>query len=132
MIFTGAKVRSGFAANRENYQLKDVLVEYHMLHVYSSNYMEVRTCRFKGINHIMGHIGAKASLSVYPPVGKISPPPHMRVKGVYARTWAISEQVSDCKGHARRMRWQLGTVRIERNTNSIYIDRFKFVCVSVR
>lgn len=102
-----------------------------MLHVYSGNYMKVRTCHFKRINHIVGYIGAKASLSVYPPVGKISAPTYMRVKGVYARTWAISEAVSDCKGHARRMRWQLGTVRLEWDTYSIYIDRLEVVCVGV-
>ena len=64
-----------------------------MLHVYAGNYMKVRTCHFKGINHIVGYIGAKASLSVYPPVGKapISAPTHIRVKEIYAQTWAISE-----------------------------------------
>ena len=78
-----------------------------MLYVYAGNYMEVRTCPFQGIYHIVRYIGAKASLSVYPPVGKasISGPMHKRVKGVHVLTWAISERVI-ARVMQRRTRWR--------------------------
>jgi hypothetical protein len=83
-----------------------------MFHVDAGNYMEVRTCHLKGINHIVGYIRAKASLSIYPPVGKapISAPTHIRVEEIYAQTLEISGKVSDSvarviqKGHAVAIR----------------------------
>ena len=52
-------------------QLKYVLVECHILHVHAGDYVEVRACLFERVDHIVGYIRAKASLSVYPPARKV-------------------------------------------------------------
>jgi len=72
-------------------QLKDVLVERHMVHEHARNDVQVRTCLFQWVDHIMRHIGAKASLSVYPPERKAKQSVYSgRTKEIYARTWTIS------------------------------------------
>jgi hypothetical protein len=48
----------------------NVLVEYDVLHMYASENVEVRTCLFEGVDHMVRHVGANASLSVYPPARK--------------------------------------------------------------
>jgi hypothetical protein len=59
--FEEAKRREG------NGQLKDVPVEYRVLHVYARDYVEVRPGLFERVYHVVRHVGADARLSVYPP-----------------------------------------------------------------
>ena len=64
--------------------MKDVLVECHMLHEHTRNYVEVRTGLFEWVDHAVRYIGTKASLSVYPPEQQSVY--SKRVKEIYART----------------------------------------------
>jgi len=45
-----------------------------MPHMHACNYVEVRMCLSEGVDHIVQHIGTKASLSIYPPARTISSP----------------------------------------------------------
>ena len=91
-----------------------------MLYVYAGDYMEVRTCPFQGIYHIVRYIGAKASLSVYPPVGRasISALMHKCVE-IHVLTWAISER--DCKSHPKMHEMAIGD-----DENSV--ERLPYIC----
>jgi hypothetical protein len=74
------------------FQLNDVLIKYDILHMYACNYVEVRTCVSGRIDHIVRDIGAKASLSVYPPDRKAEQSAHRthaHMKGI--QTLAIAE-----------------------------------------
>ena len=73
------------------FRLDDVLIKCDILHMYACNYVEVRTCVSERIDHIVWDIGAKASLSVYPPDRKAEQSvhrTHAHMKGI--QTWAIA------------------------------------------
>ena len=73
------------------FQLDDVLIKCDILHMYACNYVEVRTCVSERIDHIVGDIGAKASLSIYPPAHKVAQSVRRtRAHMKEIQTWAIA------------------------------------------
>ena len=114
-------------------QLKDILVECDMLHEHTRNDMEVWTRLFERVDHAVRYIGAKASLSVYPPERKAQKSAYSRcAKDIHARTWTISVGVGYFKVHMHTHYMGIGSSRKVCRTPTVYtlIVLRSFVSVS--
>ena len=61
--------------------------------MYACEDVEVRTCLFEGVDQMVGHVEANASVSIYPSARKECQSAQSRTKcqGDLCKTWAISD-----------------------------------------
>lgn len=66
--FHCVKIERLYRNNLAKLQKHNLLVEYHVLHMYARKNVEVRTCLFEGIDQVVRHVGSNARLSIYPSI----------------------------------------------------------------
>ena len=62
------KIEELYRDNLARLPKQNLLVEYHVLHMYARKNVEVRTCLFEGIDQMVRHVGSNARFSIYPSI----------------------------------------------------------------